>query len=149
MGLGPAGEGGSTPVANSPGLRSSTAGGSAKRNAKKMKYILLITTALSLLLSAAALGQEALRPSELAQGAGIEWNILNQEAMSLYQQGQYDRAVVVAKNALEVAERIVGPDHPDVATSLENMAALYRAINRRREAAKLEERAVAIRAINR
>ena len=114
-----------------------------------MKYILLITTALSLVLSAAALGQEALRPSEFAQGAGIEWNILNQEAKSLYQQGQYDRAVVVAKKDLEVAEKIVGPNHPDVAASLENMAALYRATNRRREAEKLEERAVAIRAINR
>ena len=41
----------------------------------------------------------------LAQGAGIEWEILNQEVKSLYQQGQYDRAVVVAKKALEVAEK--------------------------------------------
>ena len=31
-----------------------------------------------------------------SQGAGIEWDILNQEVMSLYQKGQYDRAVVVA-----------------------------------------------------
>ena len=110
-----------------------------------MKYILLITTALSLLLSAAALGQEALRPSELAQGAGIEWNILTQEAMSLYQQGRYDRAVVVAKQALEVAERNVGPNHLDVAISLNNLAGLYDTQGQYAQAEPLYKRALAIR----
>ncbi|PJB97384.1 MAG: tetratricopeptide repeat-containing protein, partial [Nitrospirae bacterium CG_4_9_14_0_8_um_filter_70_14] len=42
-----------------------------------------------------------------------------------------------------------GPDHPDVATSLENLAALYRATQRIAEAEKLEERAARIRAIKR
>ena len=84
-----------------------------------------------------------------AQGAGIEWEILNQEAMELYRTGKYDRAIVVAKKALEVAEKNVGPNHPAVATSLNNLAALYRATKRIVEAAKLEERAARIRAINR
>jgi len=35
----------------------------------------------------------------------------------------------------------VGPDHPDVGTSLNNLALLYRATNREREAWKLEQRA--------
>ncbi|MDA0770691.1 MAG: tetratricopeptide repeat protein, partial [Chloroflexi bacterium] len=51
-------------------------------------------------------------------GAGIEWDILNQEVRELYQAGEYDRAVPMAHKALEVAEQNVGPDHPDVATSL-------------------------------
>lgn len=52
-----------------------------------------------------------------AQGAGIEWDILNQEVMELYCTGKYDRAVVVAQKVLQVAEQNVGPDHPDVATA--------------------------------
>ena len=80
---------------------------------------------------------------------GIEWETLNNEVMALYRQGRYDRAVVVAKNALQVAEQAVGPDHPDVATSLENMAALYRKTGRKGEAEAFEKRAAAIRAIRR
>jgi len=59
------------------------------------------------------------------QGAGSEWDILNQEVHELYSTGKYERAVVVAKKALEVAEKNVGPNHPDVATSLNNLALLY------------------------
>ena len=75
-----------------------------------MKYILTVTTAFLLLL----LGT----PPVFAQGAGIEWDILNQEVQKLYRTGKYDRAVVVAKKALEVAEKNVGPNHPDLAHSL-------------------------------
>jgi len=47
-----------------------------------------------------------------AQSAGSEWETLNQEVIKLYQAGKYDQAVVVAKKALEVAEKSVGPEHP-------------------------------------
>ena len=40
-----------------------------------------------------------------AHTQGIEWETLNEEVMSLYQKGQYDRAVVVAVKALDIAER--------------------------------------------
>ncbi len=60
-----------------------------------------------------------------SQGAGIEWETLNQEAMKLYRTGQYEHAVRVAEAALNVAEQNVGPDHPDVAQSLNNLALLY------------------------
>jgi tetratricopeptide (TPR) repeat protein len=83
------------------------------------------------------------------QGAGIEWETLNQEAMDLRRAGKYDRAVVVAQKALQVAEENVGPDHPDVDLSLENLAALYRVTQRNKEAEALEMRAARIRAIRR
>jgi tetratricopeptide (TPR) repeat protein len=86
-------------------------------------------------------------PPLLAQTAGIEWEALNQEVMDLYRAGKYGRAVVVAKKALEVAEKNVGPDHPDVATSLENLAALYRATKRDAKALALEKQAAKIRGI--
>jgi hypothetical protein len=48
----------------------------------------------------------------VAHAQGIEWETLNNEVESLYRQGLYDRAVVVAKKALQVAEQAVGPNHP-------------------------------------
>jgi len=84
-----------------------------------------------------------------AHAQGTEWQTLTDEAIFLYRQGLYDRAVVVAKKALQVAEQEVGPDHPDVATSLENMAGLYRKTGREKEAEELGKRAKAIRAIKR
>ena len=47
-----------------------------------------------------------------------EWKRLNQEAVSLYQQGEYKRAALAAQNALEIAERELGPNHPVVGVSL-------------------------------
>ncbi len=62
--------------------------------------------------------------------AGIEWEILNGEAMALYRSGHYDRALPVAQKALiiaeETVEKDVGPDQLALATSLNNLAELYR-----------------------
>ena len=79
-----------------------------------------------------------------AHAQGIEWKTLNDEVMSLYKQGRYDRAVVVAKKALQVAEQAVGPDHPDVATSLNNLAVLYKAQGQYAQAEPLYKRSLAI-----
>ena len=50
------------------------------------------------------------------------------------------------KRALAIIEKALGPEHPDVAQSLENYAALLRKTGRDDEAVKLEARAKAIRA---
>ena len=106
-----------------------------------MKHLLAITTTCVLLCLST--------PPVLAEGAGIEWDVLNDEVMELTRTGKYDRGVVVAKKALEVAEQNVGPDHPSVATSLNNLALLYRAMNRDDEAEPLEQLAARIEAIER
>ncbi len=64
--------------------------------------------------------------------------------MELYRSGQYDRAVVVAQQALQVAEQNVGPNHPDVATSLNNLAELYRIQGEYAKAEPLYKRSLAI-----
>jgi len=79
-----------------------------------------------------------------AQGAGIEWDTLNKRVLELYRKGQYDRAIVLAKKALEVAEENVGQNHPDVATSLNNLAELYRAKADYDKAEPLYKRVLAI-----
>ncbi len=100
-----------------------------------MKFIQpMIVTAMFLLPTSPA----------FPQGAGIEWDILTQEVASLYRNGQYDRAVVVAKKALEVAEKNAGPNHPDLATSLNNLALLYKDQGEYAQAERLYKRSLAI-----
>ena len=63
--------------------------------------------------------------------------------------GDYAKAEPLFRRSLAILEKALGPDHPSVATSLENLAALYRATKRVTEAEKLEVRAKRIRAIKR
>jgi tetratricopeptide (TPR) repeat protein len=80
-----------------------------------------------------------------AQSAGVQWEALNQEARELYRTGQYGRAVMVAKEALKLAEQKVGPDHPHVARSLTDLAELYELQRNYAQAEPLYKRALAIR----
>jgi hypothetical protein len=50
---------------------------------------------------------------------------------------------------LAVTEKTLGPDHPNLAPILEDLAALYRKTEREAEAKELGKRAAAIRAIRR
>ncbi len=50
------------------------------------------------------------------------------------------------KCALTIREEALGPEHPDLAQSLENYAALLRQTGRSAEATEMEARAKAIRA---
>lgn len=95
---------------------------------------------ISLLLFLFAFGTGA-----AVHAQGIEWETLNDEVNSLYRQGRYDRAVVVAKKALAVAEEAVGPDHPAVAQSLNNLALLCYAQGQYAQAEPLYKGSLAIR----
>ena len=83
--------------------------------------------------------------AESCQTQESVWNELNSKVGTLYQQGRYVEAEDVAKEALKVAEKTFGTNHPDVATSLNNLAALYRQIGKEDEAEILETRARKIR----
>jgi len=65
-----------------------------------------------------------------------KWEDLTSEVMKLYSSGDYAQGVKVAKRALQVAQQNDGPDHPNVALSLGNLAELYEA---QREYAKAEQ----------
>jgi tetratricopeptide (TPR) repeat protein len=54
---------------------------------------------------------------------------LNQQIIKLYRQGRYKEAVKVAQQALAIDEKTLGPEHPDVALSLNNLALLYAALD--------------------
>ena len=80
---------------------------------------LLSACAVAIVLSATpASSQEALK----------EADELNTRVIKLYQAGKYAEAIPLAQQALEIREKVLGPDHPKVAASINNLANLYQAI---------------------
>ena len=59
--------------------------------------------------------------------------------------GRYAEAEPLYRRSLAIREKQLGPDHPDVATSLNNLADLYRSMGRYAEAEPLYRRSLAIR----
>lgn len=70
---------------------------------------------------------------------------LNREVVGLYRQGEYERALVQALDACEFSRRTLGEEHPEYAASLDNLAAIYKALGRFEEAEPLLKQALEIR----
>ena len=75
----------------------------------------------------------------------VEAKRLNSEVVRLYEEGQYADAIPLAERSLAIREKALGPDHPDVATALNNLAELYESQGRYAEAEPLYKRSLAIR----
>ena len=82
--------------------------------------------------------------SVVGQGPVTEWEVLTSEVMKLYSSGDYTQGVKVAKHALQVAQQNDGPDHPNVALSLSNLAELYEAQKEYTKAEQLYKRSLGI-----
>ena len=74
-----------------------------------------------------------------------EWNELNQQAVKLYRQGKSAEAIPIGQRALELAEKTFGPNHPNVAKSLDTLAWVYEDQRMYAEAEPLFKRSLAIR----
>jgi tetratricopeptide (TPR) repeat protein len=61
-----------------------------------------------------------------------------------YDAGDYGGAELPLQRALALRERVLGPEHPEVATGLNNLALLYYAQGRYSEAEPLYQRALAL-----
>ncbi len=93
---------------------------------------LIVSLALCLVVASAVSAQD-------------KWNELNQKVVKLHQEGKYTEAIKTAEESLEMAERTFGPDHVNVATSLDSLAELYASQGRYSEAEPLYKRSLAIR----
>ncbi len=69
-------------------------------------------------------------------------------ALSYRERGRYVEAEQLLKRSLIIRKQALGPEHPDVALSLENYAGQLRETGRDARAARLEARAQAIHAKN-
>ena len=70
---------------------------------------------------------------------------LNDQVLQDYAAGRYQQAIPLAQRALAIREKVLGPEHPDTATSLNNLAGLYRDTGAYTKAEPLYSRALAIR----
>ena len=70
---------------------------------------------------------------------------LDKRYMELYRTGKFSEAVPLAQQALAIREKALGPDHPDVAASLNNLADLYLQQGRYADAVPLAQRSLAVR----
>jgi TonB family protein len=115
-----------------------------------MKELLFVLT-FSLSMPWAGVGQPIINPAQASTEKPAatspelsEANLLNAEAVRLHGQKKYDDALPLAKRALELREKVLGPDHELVATSLHNLAGIYRAQERYADAETLYKRALKI-----
>lgn len=69
---------------------------------------------------------------------------LHAEVVKLFAEKEYDKALVLAKQVLEIREKTLGPDHLMVAVSLQNVAELLIAKKKQKEAADVYRRSLTI-----
>src|SRR5712692_5304313 len=79
------------------------------------------------------------------EGSIQEARELSKRVAQLYSQGRYDEAIPLAARALAIAEKVLGPEHPSTATSLNNLALMYQDTGAYAKAEPLHRRALAIR----
>lgn len=70
--------------------------------------------------------------------------ILNQIALYHFSQAAYDEALPLCKRDIEITEKALGPDHPDLAISLNTLATLLRHMGHYEEALPLIKHAIEI-----
>ena len=78
------------------------------------------------------------------QSANLDAGMVNRKGEELDRQGNFELAVRAAQKAIEVAERSVGPDHPYVAISLNDLALIYSNEGEYAKAEPLYNRSLAI-----
>ena len=71
--------------------------------------------------------------------------VRNTLALVNHEMGRYRVAEPLYRQALDIREKSLGPDHPDVAQTVNNLANLYRELEEFSRADPLYERALAIR----
>jgi hypothetical protein len=58
--------------------------------------------------------------------AADDLDTLNRQVVQLYRQGKHTKALATAEKALALAERTLGPSHPNTLRSVNNLGLLYR-----------------------
>lgn len=70
---------------------------------------------------------------------------LNAEVVKLYRQGNYEKAMALAIEARDLARQTLGEEHPGFATTLDNLASIYKVAGEYAKAEPLLRQALSIR----
>src|SRR5271166_6263855 len=87
----------------------------------------------------------AVVPASAAKAQSADIVALNQQAVKLHSQDNDKEATAAAENAVVLAQRTLGADHPDTLTAVSNLAHRYQTEGRHSEAEALYKRAVEAR----
>jgi tetratricopeptide (TPR) repeat protein len=93
------------------------------RRIDKPRWLMAQTTAKGLVLLLALGLFFGERPRSFAQDSNPD--VLSRQFHKLYQEGRYQEAIPLAEKLVAITQRMLGPDQPDTAISLNNLAALY------------------------
>ncbi|HKX32080.1 MAG TPA: tetratricopeptide repeat protein [Blastocatellia bacterium] len=88
---------------------------------------------------------DELRPATETDRLLHEARRWHEQALRLQRTGKFDEALPLAERALEAREKALGPDHRDVATTVNLLAVLYHSKGNYAKAEPLYRRAVAVR----
>ena len=113
---------------------------SNEHQAHNALFLLRMRQAATMLMIAMLLAIAAPMGAQ-AQGAA-NVNALNSQVTQLYGQGKYTEATPIAQQALRLAERVLGSEHPATLASVNNLAELYLVQGRYGEAEPLYRRAL-------
>ncbi len=116
---------------------------------RPMRNLAMLYRNLGKYTAAEPLLHRSLAIMEKADPENIEISaILEQLAEVCQAQGRYEAAELILLRSLTIRERALGRDHPHVTPLLEQIAMLYRKLERTREARVFEERAKLVRSRN-
>ncbi len=113
---------------------------------KFVSWSITAALALGLLVSIPkeVTGQSQPPPSAQQSAELEEAKRLNQQVLELLNEGKYTEGIPLAERALEIREKVLGKEHPDVAESLNNLALLYQNQGNYQKAEPLYLRSLAI-----
>ncbi len=122
-----------------------TANGNCSHREPVVLARILVPLASFILLALLVAPSIALAQSPEQEAALTEAKQLTEEAAALYRAGKYSQAEPLYRRALPIFEKVLGPEHPQVATILDNLARVLQATGDRAAAKPLYERALKIR----
>src|SRR5215469_10981388 len=103
-----------------------------------LRWIFIFLVALAFLAGPANVGFSP------ALSESIETKLLDEQIARLFREGRYSEAVPLAQQLLELREKAVGSDHPEVASALTALANLYYSQGRYADAEPLYRRSLSI-----
>jgi CHAT domain-containing protein len=89
--------------------------------------------------------RQAPKPEASPVVGADEADRLDNQFMALYQRGEYAEAAKIGERILAIREKSLGPEHPDTAASLNDLADQYVSMGDYARAEPLNQRALAIR----
>ena len=110
---------------------------------EKARRLLILLAAKGLLLTLVSGLFPGACPSSLARNDDPD--LLKEQILKFYQQRNYQEAIPIAEKLLAIRKRMLGPEHPNTAVSLCDLALLYQYMGAYAKAEPLYQQALQIR----